>query len=375
MKYQFIIYSFIGRLLSIIPGKNNNIWVFGARDGFEYADNSKYLFEWILSKKKNINPYWITRDKNIVGSNFLYFYSLKTQWIISRASNAICSHGSNDITLFLSKKINYILLWHGIPIKKIGIDTNSSTGKNNILWSIIKKILNVKKTPDLFLATSESQKEIFKKAFSIPHSNIFIAQYPRITYMLESIKKTYNSKKYILYAPTFRDNVSPDYYSINNIIPNDNILLKINESLQKINYTLLIKPHPYIPIEAEKTKSLSNITLIHKTDDILKYLVSCDVLLTDYSGVFFDFLMLSKPIIFFSPDLNWYLSKNNRGLYYDYENFVPGPIVSTWDEMLTMLSNSDFYSPYKEKSHTLKENIFSHPQNKNDFIFHKIITL
>ncbi|MRF68179.1 hypothetical protein GIJ48_17030 [Escherichia coli] len=372
MKYKFIFYSLIGRLLSSIPGKNKKIWIFGARDGFEYADNSKYFFEWIIREKTDILPFWITRDKNIASARFLYFYSLKTQWIISRATNAICSHGSNDITLFLSKKINYILLWHGIPIKKIGLDTDSSTGKNNFLWDTIKKFLCVKSKPDLFLATSESQKKIFQKALSIPNNNIFIAQYPRISYMLDNVK-TVNNSKYILYAPTFRDGVAPNYYSVNHIIPDLLELSKINERLKKLNLILLIKPHPYIPIDSEDIENLSHITLIPKNNDILEYLVYCSILITDYSGVFFDFLTLSKPIIFFSPDLEWYLDKNNRGLYYDYKNYVPGPIVSAWDEMLDILEDENFYHVYKNKANLLKNNTFSHPQNKNEYIFNMII--
>jgi len=98
---------------------------------------------------------------------------------------------------------------------------------------------------------------------------------------------------------------------------------------------LLYKPHP-----ASKKIDLSiysNIKSVDPNVNIMDLLIVNDVLITDYSGVFYDFLITLRPIIFFAYDIEKYFEK--RGVYFDYETFVPGPMVKTGEELLLKLKD------------------------------------
>ena len=75
-------------------------------------------------------------------------------------------------------------------------------------------------------------------------------------------------------------------------------------------------------------------------NDINLALKSVDVLITDYSGIYFDYLLLNKPIVFFPFDYDYYKNKD-RGFYYDYfdEKITPGPKAKNWDEILVLLED------------------------------------
>src|SRR5208283_2067110 len=90
--------------------------------------------------------------------------------------------------------------------------------------------------------------------------------------------------------------------------------------------------------------------------DIYEVLHLCDILITDYSSIFFDFLKFNKPIIFYPYDFLEY-QKLDRCFYFDYKQFVPGPIVYSFDEMLKLISRilSNGLDGYQGKRKKLEE--------------------
>ena len=120
----------------------------------------------------------------------------------------------------------------------------------------------------------------------------------------------------------------------------------ISSSLLICFLILLFKPHP--SSEKIDLSQYNHIKSVDPNVDIMDLLVITDILITDYSGVTYDFLITMRPIIFFAYDLDKYLME--RGMYYDYETFVPGPIVKTGDELLIKLKNvSHWDKKYEEK--------------------------
>lgn len=74
----------------------------------------------------------------------------------------------------------------------------------------------------------------------------------------------------------------------------------------------------------------SNIAL--SENNFIDDLYESDILITDYSSVFIDYLLLEKPIIFYSPDLNKYNTK--KGFNYEYKDIIPGVLVDSWDAVI-----------------------------------------
>src|SRR5699024_8307233 len=139
--------------------------------------------------------------------------------------------------------------------------------------------------------------------------------------------------KVVLYAPTFRDHknavrpLSDDLYSYNKRLAVDNILL-------------LVKKHPWqhtfkIPDALSNIRDISD-----EVDDIQELYPHVDVLVTDYSSAFFDFMLTNRPIIFYPYDLEEYL-KQCRGLYYDYYEELQGPFAKTEAELFELIFTVD----------------------------------
>lgn len=159
-------------------------------------------------------------------------------------------------------------------------------------------------------------------------------------------------KKILLYSPTWRgyEFEKEFFFSIHK-------LKKLNEFLEESNYILLYRPHPFeetIPLD--RVSGLGNI--IHVGMDIVKdtqdILMCSDMLITDYSSIFVDYLLLDKPIIFFDFDREEYIS--HRGIVIDFENQLdtPGLKSKSLDELIENIKetfeNEEYYKQMAIKS-------------------------
>src|SRR5699024_7188568 len=153
---------------------------------------------------------------------------------------------------------------------------------------------------------SDGVASVFQRTFE--NKNTIITGFPRNdVFFDESLctvdyKKIFDFesyKKIILYAPTFRDNedcLSPFSSDLNHY----------NKKLGEENYLLLVKKHPWqknftIPEGLSHILDISNVV-----DDIQELLPWGDVLVTDYSSTFFDFMLTGNPVIFYPYDLEAY---------------------------------------------------------------------
>ena len=110
--------------------------------------------------------------------------------------------------------------------------------------------------------------------------------------------------------------------------------------------------HPFVKTRIDDSR-YDNIIDLSDYDNINDILLITDMLITDYSSVVFEYSLLEKPIIFYSPDRDLY--KEERDFYYEYESFVPGPIISNTDELIKEINNKDFD---KNKVIEFKEKFF-----------------
>lgn len=369
--YGIILYPIY--LLSRLVPISNKIWVFGAWYGNQCTDNSLYLYELVKKKKPDIKAIWLTKNKHVIqnlrnkGDNVFSKNSIYGFWYGSRAGVTFINCGYDDVNKYCINRSFIVQLWHGIPLKKIKYDDiiNENIRRHAIITLIRKAILKflpfLNERYDLIISSGSKITDRFESAFKIERSKIIETGYPRMDIILSEksayiktqlYKHNENSLiKYILFAPTHRGEGKRkgDLFSQLD-------LDKFNRFLQKHKSVMLIKMHYY---ESDKISynSVNEHSHIHilnnqEINDINRILHHIDVLITDYSGVFYDFLVLDRPIIFAPFDLEKY-QKIDRELYEDYTSATPGPICQNWNEIQIQLekyfSEGDTYQTERKE--------------------------
>jgi CDP-glycerol glycerophosphotransferase len=366
--------------------KDDHIWVFGAIRGQKYMDNAKYLFEYIHHHTDR-TAIWISKNHEVVedlrskGYNAFYEYTTEAIDHAKKAKVAIITHrGSHkkaDLPFYaFSKQTEIIQLWHGIPLKKIAFDDKVFSFRQNedsLKWKITvflkKKIfpfLNYVHEPSLIPALSEETQNIFSQAFRVPKSNVVITGYPRNDILLNTLENSEkrSGPKKIIYMPTFRGSVNSDFdlflqYGFD--------VDKLDRFLSDENMILDIKLHPFnkpSQMLIEKLEQSKNIFFLDH-DAIYEIISEYDMLITDYSSIYFDYLLLNRPIIFAPFDKVNYL-QNDRKFYFDYDEVTPGPKASNWSEIIELIQ--DFLQNknlYKEERDMIKNRFHTYQDTSN----------
>ena len=337
-------------LIKLFP-RDENIWVFGSWFGDRFSDNPKVLFEYSLNQKNdNIKCVWLTNNNSVYlehKNSYVYFFkkwSLKGIWYSLRAKKIIFSSGKVDVNPFFINGAITINLWHGAPMKKIGLD-------NKLVFNKYINILKIYIYPFIYeyninyiLSTSKIFDEKLSKAFNVRKENVLKFGYPRndiffkYSYknsIIKKIDKEFNSPLKIMYLPTFRDG-GDNNELFNNYGFNP---LTLNNYLEKINSIFIIKGH-YASNSINFEKQYSRIINLENYEnvDVNLILKNIDILLTDYSGAYFDFLLTKKPIIFTSFDFDEYITKR-RELYFDYHTIISGPVAKNWSEVINCIDS------------------------------------
>jgi CDP-glycerol glycerophosphotransferase (TagB/SpsB family) len=347
----------------------------------KFSDNSKYLFLYMSSQDINIECTWITKSITIMkslkkeGYNAEYCFSLKGIYTLLTSRSIIIDSRIPDILFWFTGRASRINLWHGIGVKKIENDIKNghidflyhARGLKNLIINILMPGIYFNKNLDCVISTSLVFQNIFSSAFNIEKEKVPITGYPRNDIFFKKIKGSHigvdnylhnyillnkkKGKKIILYAPTFRDTDTDTF--IKNIFF---LLLKIDVFSKRNNIIFIFKPHENLTNLFEKKLAkninLDNIFFVKSNTDIYPDLCLFDLLITDYSSIFTDFLLLDKPIIFFPYDIEKYKNKD-RSFYFDYNKFTPGPKAYDFDQLLIYIEKSiseyDYYKPRRKK--------------------------
>ncbi len=348
--------------LQLLIPRKRSIWIFGAWNGHRFSDNSKYLYEYVKENHPEITPIWLTRDPaikvklNQIGEKAYLIQSLKGIYYSLLAKNVIVSSGKRDVNYLFVNGANWTQLWHGNPMKKIGLDDK---------FSIVHSFFHRKIVPMLFpfidnfnfdyvVSNSEAFSAKMASAFNIPLNRILETGCPRndVFYQTETdkfndgLRTKFNGCKLIYYLPTFRS-----HDGAKSLFTLDDYKRNVLEAfLDRENMVFVSKGH-YVDNQLDSNTENRDSRLINLSDekvgDINFMLKDADLLITDYSGAYFDFLLTEKPIVFAAFDLEEYLS-GSREMYFDYEDVVAGPIAKNWAELYEALKSIWNDQQYKE---------------------------
>lgn len=369
--------------IKIVP-KKNNILVFGDRAGRRFADNSRHLFFYINLNHKKFKCIWISKNKEIIKSlrdeNYLSYHSNSILGIFYCliAKYHIFNFVEDDIHKIITKFSNAILVWHGVLPKKLE--------PIEIKTSKISKYIN-SKISKFFIYPNEAMSKNVLDRFPENKYKLMLSNLPRnlifdenennnFNYLrtpneikfINSLKE--NNKNIYGYFPTwridglemFRDVISFEQLKVTDQIlkeTNSLILIKRHMNSEKKDENILYNKK--IENVSEYLESLKNFKFIDYDYDLNSILGLCDVLISDYSGVMFDFLYCDKPIITYAPDYKEF--KKDTGFTFDpiENNFTyPAYNLKEINEYIFQYSSNkfDFKEKHKEQRKLVKDKIF-----------------
>lgn len=348
------------------PIKESHIF-YEAFAGMGILDNPRALFKYILSQPdlKHFTHVWSVDNLELAKENISEFSSLDNVIIVKKDSTeyyqylATCEYLISNSTFGYFFELRpeqiYINTWHGVPTKYMGYEhtvervENARGPARNFLAA------------DFLISANRFMTDImYKRAYKTDglfEGNVLELGYPRSDALIntntEYVYKKLNDlgietdKKIILYAPTWKGNL---YNQLNyDVSEFKAIVEKLTQSIDQDSYRIYLRVHYFLYKILAKDPELEKM-LIPFTVDTNELLSVVDVLISDYSSIFFDFLPTGRPMVFYVPDLNEYSS--DRGLYVPVEK-LPGLVSSDINDISNALSHIcvdrteyvDYYQP------------------------------
>ena len=351
----------------------DNYILYQSRDGKSMTDSPYAVFLYLLSHKeyKHLKHIWVvdTQKKKQEFAKMYKHYS-NVEFVVKESNDCLqmlttAKYILNNSTFpaYFTKKENqvYVNTWHGTPIKAMGLDVEDNLlGSQNIIRNFLSS--------DILVSPNAHTSEIFKRAFNLEglySGELLEIGYPRIDLTLNADKKKVfkhlkqsglhiSDREIILFAPTWRgSDVNKPEDSLKDVYR------MVMELKNNTEYQVLVKVHPFVYKTALKYKELKPY-LVPDSFDTNELLSVIDLLVTDYSSIFFDYLVTDKPMIFYSPDYEDY--KNDRGFYIK-PDALPGPSVFNTDDLVEAVNHAqantskyarqyqefkDLYVPYED---------------------------
>lgn len=370
-----------------MPIDENKI-VYETRDGKSIVDSPYAMFLYLANQpvyEKFQHVWVINKDedsiKNIIPENLRHKVTFVVRETIAYV-NALLSAkyliSNSTFESFFSKRSGqvYINTWHGTPLKYMGFDIPFSiSASQNVLRNFLMT--------DYLLSPNAHTSDIFIKGYKLDGiypGEVLEGGYPRIDQTINlsretAIKKinSYGVKvdstlPIILYTPTWKGK------NVNQA--NDDVEQIINETLILVNkfkkkYQVLVKVHPFIFDVVSEDDRIKDY-LVSDYIDANEALAATDLLVTDYSSIFFDYLVTDKPILFYVWDKDLY--EYERGMYLE-DDELPGPAAENLTELIHLIENIEASTaPYKERYLQLKKRMVPYDDGKTtkryiDYIF------
>lgn len=346
--HKIVLKSFKGifNTMTMLP-KINNLIVFESFNGRQYSDNPRAIYEHMKLNHPEYRMVWSVdkrhkRQFEGLDLDIATRFSLKWLFLLPRSKYWV-TNSRFPLWFQKSKRTIYLQTWHGTPLKKLGVDIEDVKMPGTNTESYHKNFLRESKKWDYLISPNEYSSRIFKNAFHF-NNTMLETGYPRNDILVtgnneQFIKKLKTeaklplNKKIILYAPTWRDDQHHNKGSYKFDMKLD--IKRMKETLGE-DHILLLRYH-YLVNEKVDLTAFEGFAYDFTTYPDIRdlYLIS-DVLVTDYSSVFFDYSILKKPIIFYVYDIDNYRD-HLRGFYFDLELNSPGPLLKTSEEVLEEL--------------------------------------
>lgn len=333
--------------------------VIGREDG-RFSDNAKYfcLQAWAGEPGRRYKIVFLTESRttwnelNGRGAPVLLYPSLRGIWSLLRAAVIVADSVDwvRKARFQLAFRAKRVQLWHGVPLKKIELDHLKSRLRKRgflfrALYSLYVSAMARYPLYDLLVSTS---RYFTTRAFAGSFRAVKVIEcgYPRNTALsaqardrlgelvwVNTDRETMGTletgraegARLVLFAPTFRT------HGANILDPGVIDWDALDEFARAQRLRIVLKLHPLLA-GAGQLQACSHVSEYDARCDVYPLLGEIDILITDYSSIYFDFLLVDRPIIFFPYDLVEY-QQRERDLLFPYSQVTPGAIASSQQEL------------------------------------------
>ncbi len=314
-----------------------------------YADSPRALSERLGEADSQLRRRWVTSGESqfpadvttVRRHSAAYFRTLLTTDLLV-ANDIVSKH------LVKGPGVRYLQTWHGTPLKLIGHDerAHTYTGAQEHLKRMERDVAKW----DYLLSPSQACSEMFRTAFRYD-GEIWETGYPRND-LLRSPRSAARREEVrrglgiapgaiaVLHAPTWRDDDKNDEGRFRQSVTLDPVLMA---AALPDDARLLLRLHRNVK-ERPADDGSRFVLDVSDHPEIADLYLAADVLVSDYSSAVYDFAVTGKPIILFAPDLERYRD-SVRGLYFDYEDWAPGPVTTTQEQLAAALSGLQDHGP------------------------------
>ena len=328
-------------------------WVFGEWFGERCNDNCMFFVNYVSENYPQKHIYWIAKeatDTSLLNVRVkrVLMDSVQAIEVLKKAGAVFFVQSHDDVTskdsIYYSGALT-VNLWHGIPWKKIGFDVPMGR-----LEKIYLKFNSKMYDGRVYVSASDRVTESFRSAFDCDVSDVIKAGSPRNSVLYDNEYSSISRKRivrelqrrgievnndtlFIVYMPTFRDK-NAEVFSFSKYCD----IKALDSMLSRHNAVILEKMH-YVTIkrnEEGKLREQCNRIINIGEFSAMMALSIADMLVTDYSSCFFDYLLTDRPVVHYLYDYDYY-ANSDRGVYYDKEDVVCGDIVEDEDQLLDVI--------------------------------------
>jgi CDP-glycerol glycerophosphotransferase (TagB/SpsB family) len=328
-----------------------------------FADNAAYLYVHMSEHPTDLQAVWVSGSPDVVRRLRSRGYRAERRWswrgvlTTLRAGTFVYSAYRSDINRWLSPGAVTLSLWHGLPIKRVEAGVGSQTGQRD---TRLRRLANAGREapPDFLLSSTEFVTTCFSRAFGVPAERCWELGYPRTDHLLSDPsnpppallwhddvwKQLSSASRVVGLFLTWRDERVDDAVD-------EGLVRQLAETCTRHGAVLTYKAH----YNVAPTTTPSNCVLLPADADLHAYLGLCDVLITDYSSVALDFLLMRRPVVYFMPDVEHYAA--TRGFAVDPLT-LPG--IVTLDSETLLESIEAVLEPPSSWTLTQSDDLFMH---------------
>ncbi len=334
--------AFYHRCVAWAPLRPNTA-VFQAFLGTAYADSPRAISETVAATNPTMKIYWVAATGSSLrtppGVRQLRTNSLAYYWALATATYFV---SNTNLPNFVVKRAGqrHLQTWHGTPLKRIGMDV-SPTAPGYHLQDNPELHDRIARW-DAIVSPSPFTSDVFSSAFG-HRARVIERGYPRNDLLVRVAQGTADvgavrarlglrpTDRVVLYMPTWRDDVPPAHRAFlpmpvrrlaSAVGPDTVVLLRLHYTVSAVLN---------VPFDLPQVRDVSGY------EDSAELLAVADVLVTDYSSVFYDYSILERPIVFYAYDLDAY-EFTARGFYWDFRRLNPWPIARDVDALVDQVT-------------------------------------
>jgi CDP-glycerol glycerophosphotransferase len=387
-----------GRILTLLIPRSRDEWVFGCAVGI--ADGALAL--WNSAAADGRRGMWLVgndreaRDAAAHGIPAVRKNSLRGLWRTARARVIVVTHGFGDVNRYAVSGAFVVQLWHGIPLKRIGLDSPETLRVPAALSALrmpLRALLRgmyrgaagrIRVLP----AASHVVRARLESAFGLPDARVPVTGEPRVDVLSRgtaherraearaaigrACPRSDPESRFLLYAPTWRDG------GVDPAVPSSSEWQLLVEILRRHDATLLVRSHPlgageYVPpFPTDRVHPLGSDLVA----DVTPLLPGLDAIVTDYSSLAFDAALVPLPVLFLAPDVDEYARR--RGFYGRYEDVAGDDWAADWPtaaaQLDALLSDAATYEDRLSRSRALSARVHAHRDGRNaDRVYRAIL--